>query len=51
MTVEDFMDKLRDQMQLALSEKTGWGRNAVMIAFDKACITVLTQALSAQDKA
>jgi len=36
--MDEFIKILREKFEDQLSNKTGWGRNEVMIAFDKACI-------------
>jgi hypothetical protein len=50
MTLDQFLDQLREELERRLAVKTGWGRNEVLVAFDKASITVLSAALSSQEQ-
>jgi len=38
---DDFHDRLRANFERQISSKTGWGKNEVMQAFDKALIDTL----------
>lgn len=45
MTEED-LTRLREELEKQLQAKTGWGRNEVMAAFDKAVISLLLKELN-----
>ena len=36
-----FVEILREEFEKQLQSKTGWGRNEVLTAFDKACISAM----------
>ena len=42
---KEILDKLRLIFLKNLQTKTGWGRNQLMIEFDKSCIELLTKIL------
>lgn len=38
-----FLDILREEFEEAIKVKTGWGKNEIMVAFDKASIRALAR--------
>jgi len=39
--MDKFLDILREEFEKRMEKKTGWGKNEVLIEFDKASITAL----------
>ena len=38
-----FLDMLREEFETELKTKTGWGRNEILIAFDKASVRAVVR--------
>ena len=38
-----FLDILREEFESMIATKTGWGKNEIMVAFDKASIKALSR--------
>lgn len=38
-----FLDLLREEFEKTIGAKTGWGKNEIMVAFDKASIKALVR--------
>lgn len=38
-----FLDYLREEFEKEIGRKTGWGKNEIMVAFDKASIKALVR--------
>lgn len=41
--MDRFIEILREEFEKATSSKTGWGKNEMMMEFDKACIRALAR--------
>lgn len=39
--MDRFLDLLREEFEKTIETKTGWGKNEVMVAFDRASIAAL----------
>lgn len=42
-SAKQLLDALRLELESSLASKTGWGRNEIMQAFDRACVAVLAE--------
>lgn len=45
MEVDELVKKIRSEFESAISQKTGWGKNEIMIQFDAAITKVSLEAL------
>jgi len=45
---KELSKKLRDKFEAELQKKTGWGRNEVLQAFDKACLELFIELLDSR---
>ena len=43
--MKEFVTKFRKNFEAKLKEKTGWGRNEVLAAFDMACVETCIETL------
>jgi len=41
-------DLIREEFEKEISQKTGWGKNEIMVAFDKACSRALYRLAAAR---
>ena len=45
----DFIHLLRDNFSIRISAKTGWGKNELMMMFERAVIDTMTQTMDTLD--